>query len=277
MNNITDIIKIRKSCRTYLGSAIDPAQKQALVCFIESNTTGILSDESFRFSWIERDYKSNTPMKLNYGTISNHSNYIMAKAPFKMDSCVNYGYALEKILLKACELGLGTCWIGYFDPEYFKEITTRKGEFIPSLIIIGNEAPKKKTVEKVTRFFVKADSRKEWKDLFFIDNLSYPLEKEDAGHYTDALEMLRLAPSSGNSQPWRVIREKDWNRFHFYRKTVHPLYQKRKLHDVDMGICMAHFELTVKFSGLKGKWHKIENPDDYSSKRMEYIASWSED
>lgn len=277
MNNITDIIKNRKSCRTYLDSKIDPVKKQALINFMENNSSGVLHDESFRFTWIERDYKNNAPMKLNYGTISNHSNYIMAKAQFNTDSCVNYGYALEKILLKASELGLATCWIGYFDPVYFKEITTARGEFIPSLIIIGNEAPKKKTVEKVTRFLVKADSRKAWKDLFYVGDLSTPLEKEHAGNYTVSLEMLRLAPSSGNSQPWRIISEKDGNRFHFYRQTVHPLYQKRKLHDVDMGICMAHFDLTVKYSGLKGKWHKAENPDDYSAKQMEYIASWSED
>jgi len=235
---------------------------------------GIFSQAPVHFLWIERDYQVDIPMKLNYGTITGHSNYILGKAPFNTRSYVDYGYLLEKIVLKATELGLGTCWIGYFDAVYFPEIKKTKGEFIPSLIIVGNAAPRKKVSEKITRYFVKADARKDWEDLFFSGDLNTSLDKKGVGKYLNVLEMLRLAPSSGNSQPWRVIRDKDKDSYHFYRKNVHPLYQKRGLHDVDLGIGLAHFEMAAQHEQLKGKWESIEGLNKYQEQAMEYIISW---
>ena len=71
------------------------------------------------------------------------------------------------------------------------------------------------------------------------------------------------------------IREKDKNCFHFYRKTVHPLYQKRGLHDVDLGICMAHFEMGAQYYHLDGKWENLAGLNTYTEMNMEYIASWN--
>lgn len=236
--------------------------------------SGIFNNETIRFQWIERNYQVDIPMRLNYGTIKNHSNYILGKASFNTKSYVDYGYLLEKIVLKATELGLGSCWIGYFDAVYFPEIIKTKGEYIPSLIIVGNAAPRRKASEKITRYFVKADKRKDWDQLFFSGELNTPLGISAADKYTNALEMLRLAPSSGNSQPWRVIRDKNKNSFHFYRKTVHPHYQKRGLHDVDLGICMAHFEMAAHHDQLDGKWECITGMNKYTAKDMDYISSW---
>jgi len=277
MSDIFEIIRNRKSCRTYIPGIITPAVRQELTEFMNQTCTGIFGNETIQFQWIERNYSTDTPMKLNYGTITNHSNYIIGKAAFNKESYVDYGYLLEKIVLKATELGLGTCWIGYFDAKYFPEVKKNRGEYIPSLIIVGNAAPRKKVSEKITRYFVKADARKEWKDLFFLGSPENPLDKSQAGKYINALEMLRLAPSSGNSQPWRLIRENNTDCFHFYRKTVHPLYQKRGLHDVDLGICMSHFEMAAIHYHLNGKWESIAGLNNYTTLNLEYIISWSGD
>jgi len=275
MSDLFEIIRSRKSCRTYIPGSIAPDARQKLTEFMNETYSGIFKNEAIRFQWIERNYQVDIPMKLNYGTIKNHSNYILGKAPFNTKSYVDYGYLLEKIVLKATELGLGSCWIGYFDSVFFPEVIKSKGEHIPSLIIIGNAAQRKNVSEKITRYFVKADARKGWDQLFFSGEMNTPLDKSVADKYANPIEMLRLAPSSGNSQPWRVIRAKDKNCFHFYRKTIHPLYQKRGLHDVDLGICMAHFEMAAQHDHLNGKWESITDMNKYTAMDMEYISSWN--
>ncbi len=47
-------------------------------------------------------------------------------------------------------------------------------------------------------------NRKEWGDIFFSGNFGGKLSRRDAGDYGEALEMVRLAPSASNKQPWRV-------------------------------------------------------------------------
>lgn len=274
MSDFFELIRNRKSCRTYIAGSIEPETREKLTSYMNESSSGIFRNELISFQWIERNYTTDIPMKLNYGAITNHSNYILGKAAFNMESYVDYGYLMEKIVLKATEFGLGTCWIGYFDAVYFPEITRKKGEYIPSLIIVGNAAKKQNVSEKITRYLAKANTRKPWNQLFFLDNMSTPLNKESAGKYADVIEMLRLAPSSGNSQPWRMIKENNKDCYHFYRKTVHPLYQKKRLHDVDMGIGLAHFELAADHLGLKGKWISIDGLNKYTNQAIEYVISW---
>ena len=65
--------------------------------------------------------------------------------------------------------------------------------------------------------------------------------------------MVRLAPSAGNKQPWRILKEKDNNIFHFYW-VIGKNINYNKLHKIDMGIAVCHFDLMVKELGLKGNW-----------------------
>jgi hypothetical protein len=60
----------------------------------------------------------------------------------------------------------------------------------------------------------KSETRLPWDALFFDGDLARPLSKGAAGAYALPLDMVRLAPSGHNYQPWRVIR--DGACFHFY-------------------------------------------------------------
>lgn len=53
--------------------------------------------------------------------------------------------------------------------------------------------------------------------MFTLNDFNTPLSKEEAGEYQAALEMLRLAPSATNAQPWAVVKE--GNHFHFFVTT----------------------------------------------------------
>jgi hypothetical protein len=88
------------------------------------------------------------------------------------------------------------------------------------------------------------------------------------------LEMIRLAPSASNKQPWRIIKTGDT--FHFYLKRT-PGYGKISkgvdLQLIDMGIAMSHFELSCQELGMKGHWVNLD-PGISSSEIVDYCISW---
>jgi nitroreductase len=52
---------------------------------------------------------------------------------------------------------------------------------------------------------VKADSRLPFEELFFDGGFDKPLTKDTAGELAQVLELVRLAPSAINKQPWAFI------------------------------------------------------------------------
>jgi len=113
---------------------------------------------------------------------------------------------------------------------------------------------------------VKADERKPASELFFDRDFLIPL-KEENPETAEALEMVRLAPSAVNRQPWRVVRK--GNGYHFYLKHDKGYIGKATgdLQKVDMGIALCHF-----LSGAPGEF-RIENPGLSLEGDTEYIAS----
>ena len=60
--------------------------------------------------------------------------------------------------------------------------------------------------------------------------------------------MMRLAPSSKNQQPWRVV--KKGGIYHFfaeYSKTISD--EEKAVKEVDMGISLYHFHKTAEILG----------------------------
>ena len=270
--NITEIIKSRYSCRTFVQTSLKPADKENLESFIVENSKG-LEDEAVNFKIIEKN-DSDKQMKLNYGMIQGHNTYVLGTSKSTMDSRVNYGYLLEKVVLKATEMGISTCWIGYFDYSYFNEISIEEGFEIPSIVIVGYSEDKQPYLDKFVRFAISASKRTSWDKLFFDYKLKTPVSPEKIREYYEPLEMVRLAPSSGNTQPWRVFFDETENEFHFFKKSISKRYELRGLHDIDMGIALSHFELTSLQNGLSGSWLKHSNGIVNSIDDLQYIRTW---
>ncbi len=270
--NIIQTIKKRKSCRTFNNAPLTPADKKDLENYLLENSEGI-EDEIAILRIVEK-IDADKQMKLNYGMIQGHNTYILGTAKSIASSRVNYGYLMEKVVLKATAMNLSTCWIGYFDSTYFNEITLEDGFEIPSIVIIGYSDDKQTYQDKFVRFSIRASKRQSWQKLFFNYKLKTPLKPDDIKKYSDSFEMVRLAPSSGNTQPWRVYFDDNTNEFHFFKKIISKRYEERGLHDIDMGIAMSHFELTSLQNGLKGRWikHAIENVDSIDD--LQYVMTW---
>lgn len=300
--NITEIIRRRKSCRTYTGDYLSIGDKQSLEEFICLNNTEVFKDicesEGVKNKlFILEKGPQDKKMKLLYGAIKGNKSYLLGVTKDNPLARVNYAYKMEKLVLKATELGLGTCWIGYFDHNYFGDLTTEKGYVVPGVVLVGYAADKRSLSEKLVRFSANASQRMPREKLFFDYKTGRPLETlqslsgdqnltSDTAHkgaaktssenivssYSESLEMLRLAPSSSNSQPWRVYFDQTKKEFHFFKKPKNIIYEKMGMHDLDMGIAMAHFELTSQRNGLTGSW--VFQDGIQSQEGLQYIVSY---
>ena len=130
----------------------------------------------------------------------------------------HYGFTLEQLILKATDLDLGTCWLaGTFNRSGFStKMRLSEDEYVPAIAPIGYPTENRRFVDRVMRWVIKSNARKPWENFFFDADFTCPLQKEHAGEYFKALESVWLAPSAGNSQPWRILKEEGSNTFHFF-------------------------------------------------------------
>ena len=277
MTPISEVIRRRCSCRTY---ADRPVEEDALHHFtqaIHAPQQGPFGHTP-RFLLLSITSLSRDDWKKlgTYGVIK-HARLYMAGMirPAPMAAC-DFGFCMEKLILEATRLGLGTCWLGgTFSIGAFADATgLRREEELPAVTPVGHPADRRSLTERTMRRFAGSDHRKPWPDLFFQDNLSAPLSADEAGPYAEALENVRLAPSASNKQPWRVVYDKKRQIFSFYISRAFGYRHLRdiSLQDIDMGIAMCHFDLTVNEMGLKGSWLREDAPA--TIKPLEHVAGW---
>jgi len=274
--SVIELIKKRQSKRSYTKKVIPLEVLNHIKSFIDSYTIGLFGNK-IKFTIIEKDFTlKNQKIKLGtYGFIDGAKYFIAGEVKKNEYAFEDYGYLLEKIILHLTELNIGTCWLGgTFSRSDFAEVLHSESDtIIPAITPFGYASPIKTLKESTIRFAAKADSRKPWKELFYKDNFSTPLTEEDADLFHIPLEMIRLAPSASNKQPWRIV--KDNEMFHFYLKRT-PGYNKYfkniDLQKIDMGIAMTHFELACNELNMKGKW-EVNNFNKMAGD-VEYIVSW---
>jgi Putative TM nitroreductase len=281
---VTDIIKQRFSCRTYLDTPIAEEKRQRLAEFISSIKLGPLG-APMRFALIaatEQDRNSLRGLG-TYGFIKGATGFIVgAVGPFEKN-LEDYGYGMERAILFATDLELGTCWLGgsFTQSSFAKKIAAKDGELVPAVTSIGYISDKSRSEDWI-RQYARSDSRQPRGNLFFQKRFRVPLLPEQADAYAVPLEMVRLGPSASNKQPWRIIQ--DGNAWHFYLQRTKgygdglafKLLRLADLQRVDMGIAMSHFQLTASELGLSGQWviqePEIEKPDRLTA----YTVSWME-
>lgn len=278
---VSDVIRERCSWRSYDGKALDEKVRVELegrLSRLDKGPFGVpvriqLMDRSGP-SWRTRAFGT-------YGFISGARQFL-AGAVVKADKDLeNYGYVFEEAILHATDLGLGTCWLGgtFNRSSFARAIYLRDDEILPAVSPIGYKRNRKGVLDSTMHRTVGSAKRRPWRELFFYNNSDTPMSEVEAGEYSLPLEMVRLAPSAVNGQPWRIIKE-GANSFHFYlkrsvvRKKTNDVFMPLDLQRIDMGIAMCHFELTVREINLEGKW-EILNPGIAGMTRgLEYIISW---
>lgn len=179
-------------------------------------------------------------------------------------SALSAGFRFEQVVLKARQLGFGTCWIAatFKGSEFDHGESWPDGERLTVICPVGVPA-KRSMMEKITRLSLGSKNRKPFDELFFDGNFKTPLSKE--GRFGLSLQMLRLAPSSTNSQPWRVLIVGDI--VHFYYKP------KSEASVLDCGIGMCHFYEAEKYQSRDGEFFKADDTP-VAHKSWRYLYSY---
>jgi hypothetical protein len=272
--SVIQLIKTRKSYRTFDGSAIETLTLQKLTDYIIKTNKEVKI--KVRFTLVNNhDMGGRTISKLGtYGFISGAKSFIVGISDKEEKDAVEFGYLFEKIVLFATDLGLQTCWLGgTFNKSDFQHgARVFENEFIPIVSPVGIKKDKTRLFESAMRMVVGADKRKPWNELFFEGYSNVPLCENSADLYAIPLEMVRLGPSASNKQPWRII--KDNGVFHlFLCRTNGYGLTSYDLQRNDIGIAKCHFELSAKELGLKGKWQEMKNINTPNG--WEYSSTWS--
>ena len=134
------------------------------------------------------------------------------------DALINVGFMYQQLDLYMQSLGLGSCWVGLgwlADGEPVPE-----GMRLAILLPFGNPAgvPLRET---------SADfKRKALHEITDVPDVR--------------LEVVRIAPSATNSQPWYFTHEADV--IHVWREELGRIKQRTlgKMNPIDMGIALAH-------------------------------------
>jgi nitroreductase len=272
---ITEIIRARRSVRTYSVEPIETVTMQRLSEACSSVTKGPFGEDA-RFRVVERPFERDKGVKVSDYGLQKNARYFFVGAIKASDTALEgWGYLLEHLVLRATDLGLGTCWMGYFNREAFADVEVAGDELFPATCAVGVPAERPRLQDRMVRSAIRADARREWKELFFRGAFGTPLSKAEAGDYAEPLEMLRLAPSSGNSQPWRVIKQEGADVLHLYLKKVKQSYYNAGMHNIDVGIAMSHLEMTAREMGLDGNWGRSDPGLERVPEGTEYRVTWT--
>jgi len=274
----SESIRKRVSCRTYKGLPIKETDRQALRDFILTNVQGPFGNK-VRFDLIDLEEEEQDEIRTlaTYGIIQRATQFIVGAVTKGRLAMEDYGYCMEKNILVATHLGLGTCWLGgtFNRSASASRINKRDDEVVPAITPVGYPNDHRSIRDSAMRFFARSSSRKAWEDLFFCGDINGPLTRSLGAAYLLALDCVRIGPSASNRQPWRIVKEKDLNVYHFYiRRTpgYAKIYPDVSLQDVDMGIAMCHFEVALREMSEKGNWENVKLPQ--SQKGLEYIVTW---
>lgn len=278
MKNIIELINKRYSVRTYSNKKVEEQKIKSIEEYIESNCVGPFGNR-VRFEFIDASEDDSKELKKlgTYGVMKGARLYISGAVKKADKDMEDFGYCMEKVILKVTELGLGTVWLGgMLNRSSFAERMGLSGdEIIPAVTPVGYADDNRSVMDRMAAFVIKARKRKDFGELFFYGNIETPLEEKQSNNYLQVLESVRLAPSASNKQPWRIIKEEDCNTFHMYLKEDKKYNNETKdvkIQNLDIGIAMSHFELTASQLGLEGTWKKAEPALECGE--LQYITSW---
>ena len=260
MNNM-ELVRRRRSVRTFDGNPLRPEDGENLLRFAES----IETPYGIPVTWKLLDAKEHG---LSSPVIVGTETYIAGKLRKQPHAEEAFGYAFEKLVLYAESLGIGTTWIaGTMNrPAFEQAMGLQAEEVMPCVSPLGYPAEKMSLREVMMRKGVRADSRKAFSELYFAGDFGTPLPEDTP--YREALEMVRWAPSAVNKQPWRVVM--DGSKAHFYEQKSKGYAEGGwDLQKVDMGIALYHFALGM---GEKVRL-EMADPGIPVPEATEYIAT----
>ena len=215
--DILEIMKARHSVRQYSGKKIESGIRETLAALLSECNR----ESGLNIQIIFDEPKCFDSMMAHYGKFSGVENYIalVGKKGAGLDE--KAGYYGEKLVLKAQELGLNTCWVAMTHGKSTAEI--KKDEKLACIIALGygttqGVTHKNKPVEQLCNC---ASGMPDW--------------------FSKGMEAALLAPTAMNQQKFYITLENG----KVSAKAGRGFYTK-----MDLGIVKYHFEVATG--------HKVE-------------------
>lgn len=279
--NILQAIAQRRSTRTYNGLRLDTTHLESVDRLCREGKKLLPPDITDVFKYAEPPVivllsDTHAEGKLGtYGIIKGARSYIAMATGETDSSRMLGGFILEKIVLSCTAMGIGTCWLGgtFSKSSFTQELDALgigNGLRLSIVCSVGHSTPKERFAGRLMRRIDAADSRKPFSNLFTgitppaAETVSAVFSDERFGTVTDtdeaialALECVRRAPSSVNSQPWRANVSR--NSQGVINTVTFTSAKKSWLTPFDMGIAYCHFASAAEALGIKGTFEN--NPD----------------
>lgn len=219
--DLLEAMKQRHSVRTYTDRRIEGAVKEELQQFVDHCN----KESGLHMQLVLEEPKAFDSFMAHYGKFSGVKNYIAMVGPKGADLDERCGYYGEKVVLRAQQLGLNTCWVGLTYSKIKGAFQVGAGEKLCCVIAIGygstqGSSHKSKAIEAVS----KTDGAvPDW--------------------FRKGVEAALLAPTAVNQQKFEFVLTGD----QVSAKAGMGFYSK-----VDLGIVKYHFELGAGKIGLFG-------------------------
>ena len=239
-----ELVRSRRSVRTFDGRALLPEDRERILAYAESadNPYGI------GITW---KLLSAGDERLSVPVITGADTYIAGKMEKQPHAEEAFGYSFEKVVLFAGSCGIGTTWIaGTMDRAAFERaVELKENEVMPCVSPLGYPSDRMSVRETLMRRGIRADSRMAFPELFFAGDFGTPLTEETASGLFTALEMVRLAPSAVNRQPWRIVVTPEAAHFYEKRGKGSADGDGWDIRKIDIGIAMCHFARGLEDEG----------------------------
>jgi len=258
-----EIIDRRKSCRTFDSRPLRPEDRRILEQCLTLNFRSPFGGTSrFRLLDLDTGRKDRESIRRldTYGVIKGASCFLAGIMQDQAWGPEDMGFCMETVLLHAERLGLGTCWLGAtFRSRLIAEyLGLSEGESIPAVSPLGYPAAKESATGSLFKIAARS-ARRRPPDTLFFSQPGRPSSDAEAEPYRHALEAVRMAPSSRNGQPWRLVVDEKAGIIHFFsngktgRRVSETLMRR-----IDMGIAACHFELVIRDLNGEGGWERLD-------------------
>lgn len=258
--NIFEAILTRRSWRTFNGLRLDDktiaeventiaaANKKALSPLVRqpgepAPRVVLLEDESLN------------GLSGTYGAIRGARHFMALISTRSEGTLIEAGALMENIIISLTAIGLDTCWLGgTFSRSRFGSVAAlTDNEEIVAVSPVGHRSPSTRFAERMMQRLARSSRRKPFPELFTgVSSPDLSAITRPAGQMTDPerisiiLDMVRHAPSSANSQPWRASVGPDGRKVRLYS------VRHSRFTPIDMGIALDHF--LEASSALGQKW-----------------------
>lgn len=218
---LNEAMEARHSVRSYLEKPLSKEAYEELTKEIED----INLSTGLHLQLVTNEPKAFSGALARYGSFSGVRNYIALIGPKGKDLAEKCGYYGEKLVLKAQQLGLNTCWVALTFKKIPEAFVIEKGEKLVMVIALGYG----KTQGT-------AHKGKKLGEL-------YKAEGNVPRWFTDGVYAASLAPTAMNQQKFTFL-YKDGN---VEVKTGFGVHT-----DTDLGIVKYHFEAGAELPGFFG-------------------------